>query len=87
MQGGSDIAQRPNLYQPLSTATADIRQRAQPLEQLNTTNDPATVSKLLQSWPAATAWVPLMARQKPMVVLLDANSDVLAIVALNPWPY
>lgn len=85
VQGGSDIAQRPNLYQPLSTATAEIRQHAQPLTELNNTNDPATVSELLQNWPAATAWVPLMARQQPVVVLLDANSQVLAIVTLNPW--
>lgn len=83
--GGSDIAQRPNLYQPLSTAAAEIRQRARPLKRLNDTNDLAKVSELLQDWPDATAWVPLMARQKPMVVLLDTHSNALAIVALAPW--
>ncbi|HCL75164.1 MULTISPECIES: TfpX/TfpZ family type IV pilin accessory protein [Stutzerimonas] len=84
--GGSDIAQRPNLYRPLTEMTEAIRQRAQPLEKLNDFNDAAAVRDALQSWPSAAAWVPLMARAKPMVVLLGENkSEVIAIVELAPW--
>ncbi|RRV36634.1 type IV pilin accessory protein [Stutzerimonas stutzeri] len=86
LQGGSDIAQRPNLYRPLIEMAEAIRQHAQPLEKLNDTNDAATVRNALQNWPGAAAWVPLMARTKPMVVLLGENkSDVVAIVELDPW--
>ncbi|WP_312669256.1 TfpX/TfpZ family type IV pilin accessory protein [Stutzerimonas nitrititolerans] len=86
VQGGSDIAQRPNLYRPLTEMTEAIRQRAQPLEKLNDFNDAAAVRDAMQSWPSAAAWVPLMARAKPMVVLLGENkSEVIAIVELAPW--
>ncbi|EIK54263.1 type IV pilin accessory protein [Stutzerimonas stutzeri TS44] len=84
--GGSDIAQRPNLYRPLEEMAEAIQQRAHPLADLNTVNDPATVQATLQKWPAATAWAPLMARSQPMVVLLGKDkSEVISIVKLNPW--
>lgn len=84
--GGSDIAQRPNLYRPLAEMAAAIQQRAQPLEKLNDFNEDNVVRSALQNWPEAAAWAPLMARVKPMVVLLGENkSDVIAIVDLNPW--
>lgn len=86
VQGGYDLAQRPNLYQPLAEMTQAIRQRAQPLDKLNDFNDATAVRDALQNWPEAVAWVRLMARAKPMVVLLGENkSDVIAIVDLNPW--
>jgi len=86
VQGGSDIAQRPNLYSPLTEVAEAMRQRAQPLEKLNDFNDAAAVQDTLQNWPNAAAWVPLMARAKPMVVLLGENkNEVIAIVELNPW--
>lgn len=84
--GGSDIAQRPNLYRPLEEMPETIQQRAQPLEKLNDFNEAAVVRDALHNWPEAAAWVPLMARVKPMVVLLGENkSDVIAIVDLAPW--
>lgn len=84
--GGSDLAQRPYLYKPLTEVASVMRQRAQPLENLRGTNDPVEVRRVLQEWPEAAAWVPLMARSKPMVVLLDeSRSTVISIVELNPW--
>lgn len=84
--GGSDIAQRPNLYRPLTELAEAIRQRAQPLQKLNDVNDAAAVRDALKNWPGAAAWVPLMTRVRPMVVLLGENkSDVIAIVELVPW--
>lgn len=86
VQGGSDIAQRPNLYSPLTEVAEAMQQRAQPLEKLNDFNDAAAVQDALQNWPNAAAWVPLMARAKPMVVLLGKNkNEVIAMVELNPW--
>ena len=84
--GGSDITQRPNLYRELREMENAVRKRAQPLEKLYEFNDSAVVRKALLAWPEATAWLPLMARVKPMVVLLKENSsEALAIVALDPW--
>jgi hypothetical protein len=86
LQGGSDIAQRPNLYRQLADVASDMEQRALPLERLNDYNEAGTVLTALQPWPNAAAWVPLMARAKPMVVLLGKNRrDVIAIVDLAPW--
>ncbi|WP_312512360.1 TfpX/TfpZ family type IV pilin accessory protein [Stutzerimonas nitrititolerans] len=86
VQGGSDIAQRPNLYRPLEEMVETIRQQSRPLAALNDLNDSATINDVLYKWPDAAAWVPLMARVKPMVVLLGKNkSDVIAIVELAPW--
>lgn len=83
--GGSDLAQRPNLYRPLEEMAQAMHQRVQPLTALNNFNDPATVQTTLQKWPTAAAWLPLMARTKPMVVLLGEDNGVVAIVELNPW--
>lgn len=83
---GSDIAQRPNLYRPLKEFADDIASRAQSLETLNKFNEKAVVGDVLKAWPTATAWLPLKARAKPMVVLLGKNhSEVVAVVELNPW--
>lgn len=84
--GGSDMAQRPYLYKPLMEVADVMRERAQPLEKLKNTNDPIEVSRVLREWPKAAAWVPLMARSQPMVVLLDeSRSAIVSIVDLNPW--
>ena len=83
---GSDIAQRPNLYRPLDQFSNDVTKRAHPLENLNHFNESTSVNRVLKAWPNATTWLPLKARAKPMVVLLGKkNSEVIAIVNLNPW--
>lgn len=85
--GGPDIAQRPFLYRPLSEFKEAMRSKAQPLEHLKDFNDVKSVAATLSKWPQASGWLPLRARAQPMVVLLkDDNTDVLGIVALNPWP-
>ncbi|MDH1339935.1 MAG: type IV pilin accessory protein [Stenotrophomonas sp.] len=84
--GGSDIAQRPELYRPLADLAGQMKSRAQNLDQLVAFNEGDTVAAVLAAWPQATGWLPLMARVQPMVVLLaDDNTMVLAIVPLRPW--
>jgi len=86
VQGGSDIAQRPELYRSLAASNKQIRARAQSLDSLSQYNDPVVVADILAAWPQATGWLPLMARSQSMVVLLsDNNARVLAIVPLSPW--
>lgn len=86
VQGGSDIAQRPELYRDLVLVAEQMQARARTLSSLSQFNDSALVADILASWPKATGWLPLMARVQPMVVLLTGdNTTVLAIVPLRPW--
>lgn len=83
---GKDIAQRPNFYRSLDQMTNEIAQRAQPIEALYRFNNEDAVQNVMTGWPKATAWLPLKARAKPMVVLLGKNNrEIIAIVDLNPW--
>lgn len=86
IQGGSDIAQRPELYRPLAVSVDQMQVRARSLSSLSQFNEHAAVSDALAAWPQASGWLPLMARVQPMVVLLAVdNTAVLAIVPLRPW--
>ena len=83
--GGADIPQHPELYLPLDEMTDAIRKRALPLDLLYRHDGPILVTETLRTWPAAAAWVPLMARSRAMTVLLDDQYKVVAVVALDPW--
>lgn len=86
VMGGADMAQRPELYRPLSGFSTQIRSRAKGIAELSEYNDAAAIEKALSDWPHADGWLPMMARVKPMVVLLTkSNGQVLGVVDLNPW--
>lgn len=86
VMGGSDMPQRPNLYRPLTEMTEQLRGRALPLQALLSYNAEEQVRNALAAWPEANAWLPLMARVKPMVVLLNSErAEVVAVVDLRPW--
>lgn len=83
---GVDIAQRPEQYVPLSEQAAEIRQRARSLNELAQFNEKARVNQELKAWPEADAFLPMMARTKPMTVLVNREAaKVIAVVDLNPW--
>ena len=84
--GGADIAQRPELYRPLHELSVQVRAHIKVIEELNNYNDVRAVEAALADWPKADGWLPMMARVKPMVVLLNKDSGkVLGVVDLNPW--
>lgn len=84
--GGPDIAQRPNLYQPLAQHSDSIRARIQPLAALEAFNSPAQLQNILNAHPQANGWLPLKASAEDMTVLLNADTGaVIAIVDLRPW--
>lgn len=86
LYSGLDLPQRPNLYQPLASQHETLRQKMLGLAELTKFNSEEQVGKALKQWPKADAWLPLMARAKPMVVLLQKETaEVVAIVDLNPW--
>lgn len=84
--GGFDIYQRPNLYRPLQEMTASIQKYAQELSLLNNFNASSDVKNTVKKHPSATAWLPLRAKHKNMVVLINKETvQVIAIVDLRPW--
>lgn len=86
VMGGSDIAQRPNLYRPLASMADTLRRHAHNLDELRQYNPAEQVQRAFARWPAANAWLPLMANAKPMTVLIDKQAaEVIAIVDLAPW--
>lgn len=84
--GGPDIAQRPNLYQPLDQQSEAVRQQAQPLSALIAFNRAEQVQQLSSLHPAANGWLPLKASTEDMTVLVNTDTGtVVAIVDLRPW--
>lgn len=83
---GVSLAQRPNLYRPLSDVNGELQKAARLLSELDRVNDVDLVQKTLKSWPEADSWVPLVAKGKAMVVLLHkSTAEVVSIVDLMPW--
>lgn len=57
-----------------------------PLAVLKRFNNPKRVDQLLQLYPSADAFVPMLAAQKPVSVLIDkSEGKPLAIIDLAPW--
>ncbi|WP_307703763.1 TfpX/TfpZ family type IV pilin accessory protein [Variovorax paradoxus] len=84
--GGGDLPQRPDLYVAIKQETENIRRMAHPLQELSRFNRPEVVNRLLQKWPKADAWLPLMAKTRPMTVLLNKkDGSFIAVVDLRPW--
>lgn len=83
---GVDIPLRPALYYPLAEAKDEIRKHLQPLDTLKRFNPAAAVDKAHARWPEADTFLPLMAKVRPMTVLMRKDTvQVVAIVDLNPW--
>lgn len=83
---GVDIAQRPNLYQPLNSQKDAIKQQLLELSVLADFNSPDRTRGVLAEHPYADAWLPIRANNQDMVVLMHkSTAEVVAIVDLRPW--
>ncbi|WOB08527.1 TfpX/TfpZ family type IV pilin accessory protein [Piscinibacter gummiphilus] len=84
--GGADLPQRPDLYVPIESQRESLKRHAKQLDELKQFNPAGAVARLRQDWPSADGWLPLMARARPMIVLIRrSDAKVLGIVALMPW--
>ena len=84
--GGVSLAQRPERYVPLQNAQAQIKQRAQAINELNKFNAVEKVNSIVSKYPQANGWAPLKATAIDMVVLLNKDTGkVVKIVDLRPW--
>jgi hypothetical protein len=84
ISGGSDIANRPELFASLEDRRAVIEQAILPLDQLVRFNDPEQVQRILHQYPEANGWIPMTATHETLVVLMNrASVQVVAVVRLE----
>lgn len=85
--GGADLPERVDLYRPLESEAERLLERAKALPDLTKFNTPERVRAVMERWPHADAWLPMMSREQPMVVLLNRQkASPVAVVDLRPWP-
>jgi len=83
---GIDIAQRPNLYQPLESQKTEIQQCLLEFSALPASNTAESINSVLAEHPDADSWLPLRANNQDMVVLMHKDTaEVIAIVDLRSW--
>lgn len=84
--GGADLPTRPDLFVPIVESKNEIVKNARPLSELNNFNSEQDISSIMQKWPEANAFLPMMCRVKPMTVLIKHETgNVIAVVDLRPW--
>lgn len=85
LETGVAPSMQPNLYEPLDNQWSIINNKAKNLNQLYQTNDKLSVDDVISKYPSATAWLPLVAYEQDMVILIDSkNNQVVDIVDLCP---
>lgn len=82
---GISLATRLETYAPIEQARQAILERSKLLKELKSFNHHTQVEQVLNSWPQATAWLPLKAPEQDMVVLINTQGTPLATVNLKPW--
>lgn len=85
LETGIAPSMQPDLYEPLDNQWSIINSKAKSLNQLYQTNQKLNVDNTINKHPYATAWLPLVAYQQDMVVLIDdKNNKIIDIVDLRP---
>jgi hypothetical protein len=89
--GGKDVQHYPKYYVDYTDASTELLQRAKPLADLRQSR--ADSAPLLDGWlqkhdrtEGQIAFIPVLARQASLTMLLDANSgEVLGALPIDPW--
>jgi hypothetical protein len=85
LETGVAPSMKPNLYEPLDNQWSIISKKAKPISQLYQTNNKPSVDIIINDYPSTTAWLPLVAYEQDMVVLIDTtHNEVVDIVDLRP---
>lgn len=85
LKTGVAPSKQPNLYEPLDNQWAILTAKAHDLAELSEKNSTQSINKLKVGYPSATGWLPLLAYEQDMVVLIDStHKQVLDIVDLRP---
>jgi hypothetical protein len=88
LEGGKDLQAYPQHYVPYAQQAANALKRAKPLAQIME-RDPELLKRFLESTgreAASVRFLPLRARKKDGVVLLDAATGApLQVLPIDPW--
>lgn len=72
--------------QAYEAVALDAGSRAIPLEVLKRFNDPAKIDGLLSHYPEANGYIPMVAKEKALVVLVNKSvGQPIAILDASPW--
>lgn len=83
---GVDLPHHPEYFHSISVAQGSIKQHSKAIDILLRYNSEAAVAQVRQRWPLADAYLPMMAKTRPVSVLINSRtSEVVAIVDLAPW--
>ncbi len=85
LETGVAPSKQPNLYEPLDNQWTILTAKAHDLTELSEKNSTQSINKVKVDYPSANAWLPLVAYEQDMVVLLDTTHEqVIDIVDLRP---
>lgn len=85
LETGVAPSKQPNLYEPLDNQWAVMAAKSHDLTELSKNNSTKSMNKVKVDYPSATGWLPLVAYEQDMVVLVDVpNKTVVDIVDLRP---
>lgn len=83
---GISSAANPDLYETLEQNAAIIHKEMKPIAQLTKFNDEASVKPILAKYPNADYFLPIVASEVNMTVLLDSkDANFAQVVNLRPW--
>lgn len=86
LENGKSPAQRAELYQPLEGHWQEFSQEVRPLQDLGKFNPQEAVDAILQKYPEADGFLPMMSEDWDMTVLLSKKEEkILDTVDLRPW--
>ena len=85
LETGVAPSMQPNLYESLNNQWSRINNKAKRLNQLYVTNENTKVDIVISKYPSATVWLPLVAYEQDMVVLIDSKGNrIIDIIDLRP---
>lgn len=85
LETGVAPSKQPNLYEPLDNQWAIMAAKTHKLTELTENNSIQSIEKVKHDYPSVTGWLPLLAYEQNMVVLVDIpNKTVVDIVDLRP---
>jgi len=86
LETGVAPSKQPNLYENLDNQWHIINSKANNLKELYNNNSKISVDDLIKKHPSANGWLPLLAYNQDMVVLIDSkNNKIVDIVDLRPY--
>lgn len=82
-----DLYYREEYLQPYVKGIAkDVEGKTMPIDLLRKSNDSEKVDEILRIYPDMAGYIPLAAKEKSLVVLIQKDSGMpLAIANLSPW--